>query len=197
MLEDTVLIEHSIDDCGSMRCWMISTVHRDVHGFNKFTKFKFTRHSLIAELGEYPVPNILHLRTCCLSHNTSNKYTAWDSIDQAWLHTIVVRTVVAQRFQIDATYYSSVRTSVWEVENWFYCHLPIIVAWEPKYDTSTKYGKDEISRYSLQFERSKTEVKRQEKSSLNTVRSVLWPIVHTIDSCLIILQNKRVKQRVA
>ena len=61
----------------------------------------------------------------------------------------------------------------------------------------TKYGKDEISRYLLQFERSKTEVKRQEKLSLNTVRSVLWPAVHTINLGLIILQDKRVKQSVA
>ena len=62
---------------------------------------------------------------------------------------------------------------------------------------STKYGSDELSKYSLQFERSKTEVKTQKKSSLNTVRSVLWPAVHTIDFGLIILQNKRVKQSVA
>jgi hypothetical protein len=48
-----------------------------------------------------------------------------------------------------------------------------------------------IPRDSLQIERSKTEVKTQNKSSLNTVRSVLWPAVRTINSGPIIMQNKR------
>ena len=54
-----------------------------------------------------------------------------------------------------------------------------------RHDTSTTYDKDDIIKYSLQFERSKTEVKTQKKLLLNTVKSVLWPAISTISSGLI------------